>query len=312
MGERGNIVMPLEAFDALEAILQSPDADTNSSFAAFGHKWGERLVQMLDERCTPEELNQFVKQIAWEAGISKLDVKRTDNDNISVDVKESGINNHFFIGGFLTGVISELLSTDEEHIQYGFELTGDAQRLSFIIQETLYSQKSKTIDNSPTKYPHLEPGERYLVIEENSTEPARAFDILNDLIRHGYLGLCMTTIIPTKVMEKYGLHETNFIWLSDYRTGAQEFKEMGPMRLEFEISRDARKFLDDPGHRVLVIHGIEYLIRHNGFDKISNFLDTISRIVSANDNILICPIYPKALREIDYFNLKTIFKIIGD
>ncbi len=311
MGDRGNIVMPLEAFDALEAILQSPDADTDRSFAAFGHKWGQRLVEMLDERCTLEELEQFVIQIAWEAGISKLDVKKT-YEGISIRVKESGINNNSFIGGFLTGVISELLSTDEEQKQYGFELAGDAKEQTFIIRETLYSQGSKTIDESPVKYPSLVPGERYLVIEEDATEPVKAFDILKDLTEHGYLGLCMTTILPTRAMENYGLHGTNFIWLTDYRTGAQEFKEMGPMRLEFEMSRDVRKFLSDQRHRVLVIHGIEYLIRHNGFDKISNFLDTVSRIVSANDNLLICPIYPKALKEIDYSNMKTIFKMIGD
>ncbi len=311
MTEKGNIVMPIEAFDALETILQSPDAGTNQSLSAFGYKWGEHLVSMLEEHCKLEELEQYLKQIAWEAGISKLELETTD-ESIHIHIKESGINNQYFLGGFLTGAISELLSTEDEQKQYGFEFGKGSKELSMVIKETSFTHSGEPEDDSPTKYPDIERGERYMVLEKEATDPCLSFDILKDLTHHGYNGLCMTTMIPTKAMESYGLNETNFVWLTDYRTGTQEFKEMNPKRLEFEISRDTRKFLSDNEKRILVIHGLEYLIRHNGFDKVAEFLDTIGRIVSASDNILICPIYPKALREIDYSNLKTIFKIIGD
>ncbi len=311
MTEKGNIIMPIEAFDALETILISPGADTNRSLSAFGYKWGERLVGTLDEHCTVDELEQYVKQIAWEAGISKLELEIKD-DLIRTRIRESGINNHFFLGGFLTGVISELLSTDEEQKQYGFELEEESPELTMVIREIDFSQSKEMEDSSPLKYPNIESGERYMILEKEAMDPSTSFDILKDLTHHGYNGLCMTTMIPTKVTETYGLDKANFVWLTDYKTGAQDFKEMNPKRLEFEISRDTRKFLGEGEKRVLLIHGLEYLIRHNGFDKIADFLDTIGRIVSATDNLLICPIYPKALREIDYSNLKTIFKIIGD
>lgn len=122
----------------------------------------------------------------------------------------------------------------------------------------------------------------------------------------------MTTSYPSKIKERYGFESTEIIWLTDYKTGSSEFRELDPKRLEFEISRDARKFLKEGEESVLMVHGIEYLIRHNGFDKVSDFMDTLSRIIYANDNMLICPIYPNALREIDYSNLKTVFKVIGE
>ncbi len=308
MTEKGNIVMPIEAFDALESILKSPDVDTNRSLSAFGYKWGERLVGMLDEHCTHDELEQYVKQIAWEAGISKLELEMNAG-NIRIRINESGINNHHFLGGFLSGVISELLSTNQEQKQYGFELEEDSP-VTLLINETSFSSSGEVEASTPSKYPHIKPGERYMIVEDDATTPNMSFDILKDLTLHGYNGLCMTTILPTKVIDAYELDKTNFVWLTDYKTGAQGFKEMNPKRLEFEISRDTRKFLSENEHGVLVIHGLEYLIRHNGFDKMVDFLDTIGRIVSAKNNLLICPIYPKALREIDYSNLKTIFKTI--
>ena len=310
MNERGNIVMPVEAFDALEAILNSPDGDADRSLSAFGFRWGERLVGMLEEHCDYNELDRHVKQIAWEAGISKLELKLEDTE-MHISVKESGIKNNNFLGGFLSGVISELLSSADEKKQFGFELEADEPVLKFSIKEATYSGPQKLIDKSPTRHPEIEFGEKYMIIEDDATDPKLSLDMLKDLVCHGNSGLCLTTIIPTKLKSKYDVHGVNFVWLTDYRTGAQEFKEMDPKRLEFEISRDARNFLSQE-NSVMLLHGTEYLIRHNGFQKMVDFLDTVGRIVSAKNNVLLCPIYPKALREIDYSNLRTIFKVIGD
>lgn len=313
MNDKGNIIMPIEAFEALEWILENPDTDIDRSFSAFGYKWGERMVDMIEEHCTKEELPQFVKQISWEAGISKLEmeIEEKDEKGVSVSVKETSIENPEFLGGFLSGVISQLLS-EEERVQLGYEILDKGEGLDFRITETRIEGKLEREEKEPMKYTGIENGEKYIVIEEDPVDAAKSFDIFQDFVTHGHQGLCMTTSYPSKVKEKYGFESTEIIWLTDYKTGSKEFRELDPKRLEFEISRDSRRFLKDGKERVMMIHGIEYLIRHNGFEKVSDFMDTLSRIIYANNNILVCPIYPNALRGIDYSNLKTIFKVIGD
>lgn len=315
MNEKGNIVMPVEAFDALETILKDPDADLDKSLSAFGYKWGESLVVELDESCEKEELPHFVKQLAWEAGISKLYLRLKD-DEILVDILESRIENAHFIGGFISGLISELMSTSEESKRYGFKSVKEERDvtclLSYIVKETKIKEEFEEKRESPIQHHDILKGETYLVIEDDPTEAKKSFDIFADFVTHGFIGMCMTTTIPSKIKETYGFESTDISWLTDYKTGTQEFRELNPNRLEFEISRDAKRFLKEEGQRILMIHGLEYLIRHNGFDKISDFLDTLSRIIYAKNNILLCPIYPKALKEIDYSNLKTILKVIGD
>ncbi|MGM0510462.1 MAG: DUF835 domain-containing protein [Thermoplasmatota archaeon] len=312
MNGKGNVVMPIEAFDALESILKNPDTDVDRSFSAFGYKWGERMVDMIEERCSRDELKQYVKQISWEAGISKMELVEVGQD-IKITVRETGIDNTDFLGGFLSGVISRLLSGEEESEQFGYELIDEGEdKITFKVSEIRVEGGVEKEEKEPMKYSDLNFGEKYLVLEEDPVDAEKSFDILHDFVTHGSPGLCMTTSYPSKIKERYGFESTEIIWLTDYKTGSSEFRELDPKRLEFEISRDARKFLKEGEESVLMVHGIEYLIRHNGFDKVSDFMDTLSRIIYANDNMLICPIYPNALREIDYSNLKTVFKVIGE
>ncbi|MFO7991434.1 MAG: DUF835 domain-containing protein [Thermoplasmata archaeon] len=311
MSSKGNMVMPIEAFDALENIMENPDADADKSLSAFGYKWGEQLVNILGETCSMEELDQFVKQISWEAGISKIKLKVGDGE-IKVKIDETKIRNPHFLGGFMAGMISELLSDERKSRRYSFDVKkSEKNNHIFSLKEIEMTEKSETESENPPIHRDIENGYSYIVIEDEPTEAKKTCGIFQDFVTHGYVGMCMTTLIPTKVKGLYDLENTDVAWLTDYKTGSSEFRELNPKRLEFEISRDARKFLNQEGDRILMIHGLEYLIRHNGFEKISDFLDTLNRIISAKDNILICPIYPKALKELDYSNLKTILKIVG-
>ncbi len=311
MSSKGNMVMPIEAFDALESIMENPDADVDKSLSAFGYKWGEQLVNMLGETCSMDELEQFVKQLAWEAGISKLRLKE-DGKIIKIKVDETKIDNPHFLGGFMAGMISELLSDERTIRRFSFELKkSDRDEHIFYLNEVEISQKSERESENPPIHKDIKNGYSYMIVEDEPTDAEKTYDIFKDFVTHGFVGMCMTTLIPTKVKERWDMEQTEVAWLTDYKTGSSEFRELNPKRLEFEISRDARKFLNQEGDRILMIHGLEYLIRHNSFEKISDFLDTLNRIISAKDNILICPIYPKALKELDYSNLKTIFKIVG-
>lgn len=135
------------------------------------------------------------------------------------------------------------------------------------------------------KYP-LEAGHSYLVKEE---KPEKSFSIFVDLITHGYRGMCITRSSPIEIREKYNMKRTPVIWLTEIKGEYNVFDVQHLVR--FILS-----FLDASKRKgVILLHGLEYLITHNGFPSTLKALHFINDYIIQNGAHMIIPISPLTL-----------------
>lgn len=123
-------------------------------------------------------------------------------------------------------------------------------------------------------------------------------------------GICITSTYPRKIRETYSLEGTQVIWLSEATTS--EEKPLNPRRLEFEITRTINDFVKKSGGGFILIDGLEYLLLVNGFEKVINFIKSISDVVSQNKAALIVPVNPEALDKKELTILERAFDRVED
>jgi hypothetical protein len=188
---------------------------------------------------------------------------------------------------------------------------------------TLYSTTSKEVDAFVTeKSP-------YKVISEDSTiplewcssyyvvepKPTRSLKIFKDLVTKRFLGLCITKDQPEKLIEKFNLDES-----SVYRINSEEGDKNIPPILS-KISDVINEFLSENVHSVIYLEGLEYLIKHNDFERVLRFSNNIKESIVLNDSILITSLDNSSLDEkqltlikensIDISNVDVEFEDLG-
>jgi len=141
-----------------------------------------------------------------------------------------------------------------------------------------------TLTTKP-KY-NLEAGYIYLVKED---QPQTSFSVFVDLVMHGYYGMCISRRPPHEIREKYNLKRTPIFWLT----------ELGGDNSIFDVQRLVRvilSFLDSgKGKSVILLHGLEYLITHNGFSSTLKALHFINDYIMKNEACMITSISPLTL-----------------
>lgn len=150
-------------------------------------------------------------------------------------------------------------------------------------------------------------GYSYMVKEGTSTW---SYGVFKNSIAAKVPGLCLTSTYPTKIREIYGLGDILIYWLSE-ATGSEE-KTLNPRRLEFEITRTISDFVKNRSDALILIDGLEYLLLVNGFEKIINFVKSISDTISQNKATLIVPVNPEALDKRELTILEKAFDKIED
>jgi hypothetical protein len=132
----------------------------------------------------------------------------------------------------------------------------------------------------------LEAGHSYLIKEE---KPEKSFSIFVDLITHGYRGMCITRSSPVEIREKYNLKRTPIIWLTEIKGeyNVSDVQHLVRFILSF-LYASKRK-------GVILLHGLEYLITHNGFPSTLKALHFINDHIIKNEGRMIIPISPLTL-----------------
>lgn len=128
---------------------------------------------------------------------------------------------------------------------------------------------------------HLDAGHIYLVKEE---EAHGSFSMFLDFVTHGYRGVCISRIPPSKVREDYNLKTTPVFWLS-------EIKDRYNVHSVESLIRIILSFLEaEEKNSIIILHGLEYVITHNGFLTTLKALHFVNDYVMKNDALMIIPI----------------------
>lgn len=148
----------------------------------------------------------------------------------------------------------------------------------------------------------LKEGYNYLLMDQDSDN---TYSIYNDFITEGINGLIITTSIPSKVKEKYGLYNQQIRWITE--SGSEEYKVLDPKRMDFEITKTVSRFAEKHDRAVLLLEGIEYLVVENDFEEVSKFIKKVTDITSKNAVTLLVNVNPDAFEKHQINTLKKNF-----
>lgn len=115
-----------------------------------------------------------------------------------------------------------------------------------------------------------------------------AYRFLGTMARtHGVL--CMTTLPPAKLKERYGLQSVEFCWLSDSAAGEGVLR---PRKLGYEVQRAATRHLRSRPGALLYLDGLERLGPYAPFPEIVRFVKTLVDASGESGGVLVASMHP--------------------
>ncbi|MFO7791603.1 MAG: DUF835 domain-containing protein [Candidatus Saliniplasma sp.] len=148
----------------------------------------------------------------------------------------------------------------------------------------------------------LKEGYNYLLMDEDSDN---TYSIYDDFIKEGLDGLIITTDIPSKVEEKYGVYNQEIQWITE--SASENYEVLDPKRMDFEITKTVSNFAKEHDRAVLLLEGIEYLVVENEFVEVSKFIKKVTDITSMNATTLLVHVNPEAFETYQINTLKKNF-----
>ncbi len=121
-----------------------------------------------------------------------------------------------------------------------------------IVEETVPVKPVQEAAKATKPAYSLEPGRIYVA-------PEKAYEIFTDQITHGVEGLCITSLDPEDVRERWGFKETPIIKLSDQR-GSDRY--ISPKNLPL-LFMTIKSFVESSRNSIVLIDNIERLVREN-------------------------------------------------
>ncbi|UCH90022.1 MAG: DUF835 domain-containing protein [Thermoplasmata archaeon] len=133
----------------------------------------------------------------------------------------------------------------------------------------------------------IEWGSNYTFYED---EPGVSLDLLKLCCQNEFESLCITRQHPDKLRKKCSMENTHtqIYWLST--TVCEYCLPPTLTRISLEIS----KFIKHKKRRVILLDGLEFLVNHNDFMKVLNFLDSTKENIIMHDSIFLITISPNA------------------
>lgn len=161
----------------------------------------------------------------------------------------------------------------------------DNQELRGTVYDTLKEEKEV-----PEAEIELNSGGAYLFKEE---KPDRAFKAVKDEIEDDKSGLIISRMESDRLKEKYGLEEdgVTYRWLTRI-PGKDNFK---PADLEI-IADFITRYMEERGE-VVLLEGVESLIRDNSFDRVTGFMENIVDVAGLEEGILIVAMDTRTIDE---------------
>ncbi len=135
----------------------------------------------------------------------------------------------------------------------------------------------------------LKEGYNYILLDE---EADNTYSIYKDLLKEGLEGLIITTNLPSKVNEKYGLIGQDIKWVSE--SASEDYDVLDPKRMDFEITKTITNFAQGKDRGILLMEGLEYLVVENNFEEVTKFIKKVTDITSMNAVTLLVHVNPKA------------------
>lgn len=134
------------------------------------------------------------------------------------------------------------------------------------------------------KYP-LQEGRTYL-----SRSYQTSFEAFSELVMSGRSGLCISRTMPDDVRKTYGLKTTPVRWLAEERR-----EDAIPPTDLLGLSITIKDFVNKAQRPVVVLEGLEYLIRLNGFYSVLRLVDGLNEASGQKNGILLISVLPNAL-----------------
>ena len=150
-------------------------------------------------------------------------------------------------------------------------------------------------------------GESYIIDEE---KPNKCYDIFNQALKKGRAGLCITRTHPESISFYGSSENVKFIWLTtvNYRDG--KVTSLQPTDLSL-ISNGINNFIKEGTKGIILMDGIELLIKNNGFDNTIKSLTSIKDNVKINKGIMIISINLKKMGDEERNFLLKEFNLIS-
>ncbi len=173
-----------------------------------------------------------------------------------------------------------------------------------------YEKKLKYITSpSKNKKPDLilNFGESYIMDEE---KPSKCYDIFRQALDRGRAGLCITRTHPESISFFRSADNVKFIWLTTVNFRDGKVISLQPTDLSL-ISNGINNFIKEGTKGIILLDGIELLIKNNGFDNTIKSLTTIKDNVRINKGIMIISINLKTMNEEERNFLLREFNLIS-
>jgi len=122
-------------------------------------------------------------------------------------------------------------------------------------------------------------------------DPQFAFEVFRDYIIRGSFGLLITRDYPEKAVEKYQLPNVNVLWLSQVE---EHEASVDPTNLP-RITHTVSEFVRQAPISFVLLTGLEYLMVHNGFDRVLKHLHMINDQVMTHNSRFLIVVDPKAM-----------------
>ena len=132
--------------------------------------------------------------------------------------------------------------------------------------------------------------------------PRNGFQVFSRYLS-GREGVCITRLHPEYVMEKYGLVNSKFHWLS----GIKQKGTICPKNVS-KLVKQVRAEIEE-GHEQFYLDGLEYLLLWNDMNSIISSLQEVGRMLNGSQGRLIVSIDPLTFEERDLQRLWGAFPL---
>ncbi|MGQ9582552.1 MAG: PKD domain-containing protein [Thermoplasmatota archaeon] len=148
----------------------------------------------------------------------------------------------------------------------------------------------------------VESGLNYLMDSER-LEPC--CEALTRLVSEGARGLLISPVHPKKIFKGGEPSNVEVYWLSEL---ADQGPSMDPSKMDYELSEKLIEFIKTHRSKAAVmVDGVELLIQTHGFERVLEFVHNINEVASVNEATVLVHVNSRAMREMEYNQLKREF-----
>lgn len=299
--------MPTEIIFHLRTTIEEMSNEKEADFTIYqlGSEWGKETVRISGEESDMEELKTKAVLTAVHSGITNIEIKIED-EYIEVKPFNSKIDDDYFLAGYVSGIISELLG--EYHVAKITEDHLEVRPWEKEMDEQI-SEEEEVEPEELVDFEDLVKGESYL-IEDDAEEAPKTFDLFLNAVEEDIPGLCMTTMFPSKIKDAgEGIdHDFSTFWLSRVE-GSEEVNSITTERFSEQAVKIATSFLKVK-HGIFMLHGVEFLFEHTDKNEVIKAVQTIKDLTSIHDGIFLVSLDQEKIGEKEFNLVKSELEVL--